>query len=302
MSGFHNDTLFSATQKAEILADWRQFITHGFRQADFSQPLYQFLVQRCGFIAHFDREQFWRFFFLTADLDLIRFIDQFGTAEKRAAEGFAGEWLTDISIDLGNAFCQEMESIHDILRQTLDQFALEQYRRERERELAAMLAEAKATYPDHSEAELQVQLTQLYDTIRPLEEYDAAFILTEDHRRRLTQALQPPLDDTRHPTVFDLRQWLDQGQVANAELRMPKDGTQVVDKNPMRNSDDVVSQSSLSQAELSDIQERLSVGGKHDRHLDQAEVDRRQRLQDPEQQRLTETMSQANQMGASNES
>ena len=69
----------------------------------------------------------------------------------------------------------------------------------------------------------------------------------------------------------------------------------------MRNSDDVVSQSSLSPAELADIRDRLRVGGRHDHRLDQADEDRRQRLQDLEQQRLTETMSQADQMEAPNE-
>jgi hypothetical protein len=214
MAHFSDDDLFPAVEKAAILADWRQFIRGGFRFADFSQQLYEFLIHRCGsFIAHFNRRGFWEHFFRLADADLIAFLAQFGSAEKLSAEGFGGRaWLDNQSADLVEAMCLEMEAVYDILRRTLDGFAIELYQAERQAALAELLAEMKARYPRHSEADLRAQLADLYDGLRPMDEYvyEVAFKLTDEMRDRLAEALAMRTEQVRHPSVFELRLWLDQ--------------------------------------------------------------------------------------------
>ena len=223
MSHFSDEPHLSAAEKAQILADWRHFIRGGFRFEAFTQKTYEFLIQRCGFLAHFNRDQFWEHFFANADLDLLRLLAQFGGEEKHGAEVGGKYWLVSPSADLSQAMCQEVELIYETLLETLNQFAVEHYELQRQADLKRLLAEVKNLHPDYSEAELLAQLNALYDAARPLEEFEVRFELTPPLRERLAQAVASRAGQVDHPSVFDLRAWLDQaGRLA------PESSSQVV--------------------------------------------------------------------------
>jgi hypothetical protein len=116
---FIDEPNMTAAEKRRVLLDWRAFISQGFKQQLFSQELYHFLYQNCAFIAHYDRERFWAYYFKSGIDRLHAFIGQFG-GNKSAAEFGTADWLSGHYTDLKLAMCREMSLIYQPLCQILD--------------------------------------------------------------------------------------------------------------------------------------------------------------------------------------
>jgi hypothetical protein len=84
---FSNVKFMSATDKEKILKAFNRFVKSDFAWSCFSKALYDHLYLHCGFIAHFNRLEFWNYyfqdFFKTSESNderfqefLIAFVDQ----------------------------------------------------------------------------------------------------------------------------------------------------------------------------------------------------------------------------------
>ncbi len=119
LAEFIDEAHMTAAEKQRVLLDWQSFIRQGFKQQLFSHELYYFLHQNCAFIAHYDRERFWTYYFKSG-IDRIRaFLNQFG-GNKSAAEFGAADWLGRHYTDLKLAMCREMSLIYQPLCQVLE--------------------------------------------------------------------------------------------------------------------------------------------------------------------------------------
>lgn len=77
------DTRFmSAAEKERVLRQWERFLKGGLRREQFSEALYDHLIQHCSFIAHYNRAGFYSTYFESGD-DTAAFLSQF---DKRNAE------------------------------------------------------------------------------------------------------------------------------------------------------------------------------------------------------------------------
>jgi hypothetical protein len=69
-----NDAKFmSAEEKEKALRNWQRFIESDFSQARFTKALYNHLIQRCSFIAHYNQASFYRTYFEDQE-DTMKFL------------------------------------------------------------------------------------------------------------------------------------------------------------------------------------------------------------------------------------
>jgi len=73
---FIDSHFMTARQKDLVLKDWRRFLRHGLRRADFTKRLYEHLHLHCGFIAHYNIHGFYGEYF-EAGQDTERFFEHF---------------------------------------------------------------------------------------------------------------------------------------------------------------------------------------------------------------------------------
>ena len=73
---FIDSHFMTARQKDLVLKDWRRFLRHGLRRADFTKRLYEHLHLHCGFIAHYNIHGFYSEYF-EAGQDTERFFTNF---------------------------------------------------------------------------------------------------------------------------------------------------------------------------------------------------------------------------------
>ena len=250
-----------------LLSDWQTFIQNGFRWQDFSPRLYRHLIQRCRFIAHFDRRGFWSIYFEQAGPRLVAFLNQFGGDHQAAELGGQG-WLDGPGSDLNQALAAEMEAIIEPLLVALDELARQAFEAEKWTEVERLADEAVLAYPHLTRSELVGQLARLYDLARPLDPSQSRFVLTDEMRAYLAQAVgRRPVPAARQPTVFDLHGWLGQEETkaeAEATVRTHLERAKQVEM-------------THPQTDLARIKERLSAPREVDPHLER----RRQRLAAP---------------------
>lgn len=118
---FTDERFMTALEKRRVLRSWRGFIRGGFRFDLFTKALYHHLIQHGAFIAHYDREGFWRYYFgPDSDADrLMQFLHQFG-GDKQSVEYGGRWWLTGgTGADLNAAMCREMERVYPALMEVL---------------------------------------------------------------------------------------------------------------------------------------------------------------------------------------
>ncbi len=115
---FINEQRMAAYEKQAVYQDWRRFIC-GFKPQFFSQALYGFLYQNCGFRKRQDgAAAFWGFYF-NGDVQHLRmFMNQFG-GNKQSAEYVTDQWTGRPAADLKEAMCQEMARLYEPLMQVL---------------------------------------------------------------------------------------------------------------------------------------------------------------------------------------
>jgi len=115
-----DEALFPAAAKVAVLQDWQRFIHSGFKKIFFTEALWRTLHTSCGFMAHYGRERFWRYYFDEAEIGRLRaLVDQFG-GDRRAAEGGDHSWLGGPAADLKESMCQEMVLVYEPITTLLD--------------------------------------------------------------------------------------------------------------------------------------------------------------------------------------
>src|SRR5438132_10215397 len=66
----------SAREKLLVQKAWVRFLKNGLREEDFSDRLYKYLINHCGFIAHYSRAGYYTTYFENGE-DTTRFLSQF---------------------------------------------------------------------------------------------------------------------------------------------------------------------------------------------------------------------------------
>lgn len=83
-----------------------RFLKHGLRFADFTKRLYEHLIQRCSFIAHYNRSGFYQTYFESGE-DSVRFLSQFDKRGECRSVEYGGPWLHGAYADLNGAMVEE---------------------------------------------------------------------------------------------------------------------------------------------------------------------------------------------------
>ena len=104
----------TAREKEPVLRDWKAFLSRGLRKKQFTKRLYEHLHLHCGFIAHYDLDQFYSTYF-EAGQDTERFFSRFMGC---SAQNYGANAYYD---DLNTAMRQEYGKYEDaIARQAED--------------------------------------------------------------------------------------------------------------------------------------------------------------------------------------
>ncbi len=75
------DTKFVTAQgKHRVVKAWARFLKSECRREDFTHALYEHLINHCSFIAHFNRDGFYGYYFTSPERKL-RFFARFGESE-----------------------------------------------------------------------------------------------------------------------------------------------------------------------------------------------------------------------------
>ena len=118
---FADEHFMSAAQKKKVLRAWSRFLKSGCAKTQFTEDLYNHLVQHCSFIAHFDRKDFYNFYFEQITTSLFRFFDQFDPEKPGISAEYGGtHWLSkhNTGSDLNHAMREAGGPCLERLRQT----------------------------------------------------------------------------------------------------------------------------------------------------------------------------------------
>ena len=109
----------STAYKWQVLSDWQRFIYNGFKKLFFTGDLYRFLTAECGFIARYNLEYFWVYYFNSEVIHLRAFLNQFG-GTRVSVDFNTPAWSGGPATDLKQAMCQETVTLYTPLTQVLD--------------------------------------------------------------------------------------------------------------------------------------------------------------------------------------
>jgi hypothetical protein len=141
---FNDEQFMTVSEKWQVLNAWKHFIRSGFRYSRFTQAIYEFLINSCAFIAHYNRYRFWSFYFDAEPESLLRLIEQFG-GSRQSAELWGRWWLDGpTGADLKQAMCSEIEIVYEALVSALNLRAPRVTESQRSRLAAAASAAFKA--------------------------------------------------------------------------------------------------------------------------------------------------------------
>ena len=202
---FNNEVHMSAIEKERILEDWQRFWRSGFDMGEFSDELYQHLILRAGFSAHYDRRQFWIDYFGTDMNSFALFINQFA-GNLTAAETEWVNWLDGPGSDLNQALCAAARPFYDPLHDLIVNTALTQYERERWQaaNAAATNAASHTLAQNHTAAEVRSMMGLAYEMVFPFETYLPHVLITHDFRQRVFTTINDLFDAIARPTIFDV--------------------------------------------------------------------------------------------------
>ncbi len=124
---FADSPFMPAEEKRRVLRAWVRFFKHGLQYRHFTKALYRHLTLHCGFIAHYDRRTFHRFYFEDGE-ELGRFLDQFDRSSGcLGAETGSTYWLTGTHADLNAAMVDAVKGMipafRDHARRMIEQAA-----------------------------------------------------------------------------------------------------------------------------------------------------------------------------------
>ncbi len=103
---FSDEPFMSREEKKRVLKAWIRFLKNGCAKTQFTEALYHHLSQHCSFIAHFDRQGFYDFYFGRINASLFRFFDQFDPQLAGVSAEYGGvHWLSphNTGADLNHA-------------------------------------------------------------------------------------------------------------------------------------------------------------------------------------------------------
>ena len=105
-TAFQDTKFMLATEKARVLRAWEAFLRHGCRQKDFTRALYEHLVLHCNFNAHYNRDGFYRTYFVEGE-HTAHFLTQFDRSRGCERVGYGGmSWLPGEYGDINNAMVE----------------------------------------------------------------------------------------------------------------------------------------------------------------------------------------------------
>jgi len=110
MKTFKDAEFMSAEDKDLVLKAWRQFIRSEYKKNNFTDRLYKHLTLHCSFIAHYDINGFYDYYFQNPR-QTLRFLAQFNRkAGAISVESGYSRWLNDSDyLDLNNEMCAIVE-------------------------------------------------------------------------------------------------------------------------------------------------------------------------------------------------
>lgn len=112
---FRDVRLMSAAQKTTTLRAWVRFLKSGLQFEHFTKALYDHLIQRCSFIAHYNRAAFYSHYFEAGD-SIVRFLSQFDSRGPcRSVEYGDRRWLSGDYEDINRAMIAEAEPLVPVL-------------------------------------------------------------------------------------------------------------------------------------------------------------------------------------------
>ena len=147
---FTDSRFVTAQEKHRVVKEWVRFLKGGCKREHFTNGLYEHLTSHCGFIAHYDRDGFYRYYF-TDPKRKPKFFAQFDETEgcHSAELGWRG-WLNGGYADINQAMVKVAAGY--IFRITAD-CDDEAHRRD--------LAQAKALLLKYGLAEIAQQVPSL---------------------------------------------------------------------------------------------------------------------------------------------
>jgi len=124
---FTDSPFMPADEKRRVYRAWTRFFKHGLQYRHFTKALYKHLTLHCGYIAHYDRPTWHRYYFGDGE-ELLRFLDQFDRSKGcLGAETGSTLWLTGAHADLNNAMVDSVKgmipSFRDHARRMIEQHA-----------------------------------------------------------------------------------------------------------------------------------------------------------------------------------
>lgn len=90
-SQFTDTKFMPAKEKERVLRAWEAFLKNGCRKEDFTEALYHHLMQRCSFIAHYDRRGFYDTYFVEGE-DTAHFLTQFDRSKGCMSVEYGDHW------------------------------------------------------------------------------------------------------------------------------------------------------------------------------------------------------------------
>ena len=104
---FRNVRFMSAAEKQAVLQAWIRFLKSGLQFSQFTKGLYSHLVQHCGFIAHFNRVEFYSYYFESGDSAAL-FLSQFDSRGPCVSVEYGDHhWLAGDYADINGAMIGE---------------------------------------------------------------------------------------------------------------------------------------------------------------------------------------------------
>ncbi len=103
---FRDSEFMSAGEKLLVQKAWVRFLKNGLRRQDFSDRLYQHLINHCGFIAHYSRAGYYATYFENGE-DTTRFLSQFDKRGECRSVEYGGAWGNGEYEDLRRAMIEE---------------------------------------------------------------------------------------------------------------------------------------------------------------------------------------------------
>ena len=104
---FTDSRFMTAKEKEQVLKAWERFLKNGCQYGQFTKALYNHLTLHCSFIAHYDRQGFYSYYF-TDPAKTVDFVGQFDRDKNyKSAEYSDIYWLTNSEYsDINQAMCE----------------------------------------------------------------------------------------------------------------------------------------------------------------------------------------------------